>query len=112
MTDSQAHKVLSKATNSHWIIAGILEEKMLSSKLAALEKKDLRGGMAMGDIFLSEYGIRFCPGICTLQEFCRGTCSSIDMELMWDQIESPGCFGPHPAALVSGAWTHVGFTQT
>lgn len=41
-------KVLSKAINSHWIIAGTSEETMLSSKLAAVGKKDPRRGVAMG----------------------------------------------------------------
>lgn len=51
------------------------------------------------------------PFICTLQEVCRGSRLAMYMELMWNQ-ESPGCFGPHPAALVSQARTQFGFTQT
>lgn len=65
-------KALSKAINSPWIIVGVSEATMLSSKLATVGKKDPRGEQLWGDISLSGCGIRFCPSFVLCRRFAEG----------------------------------------
>lgn len=93
------------------MMVGTSEEPMLSSKLTAVEKRDPTAECLWGNISLNGYGIRFYPGICTSQEFCRGTRSPAHVRLLWGQKESPGHFGPDPTALAGWARAHFGFKQ-